>query len=178
MFQIKFPCAQWLLKPECIMHSGFKYRETERCFNKKKFSPFGKGVLTLLKVFQVWDLLVVITTSCFFFFFPSNAQALKLWLKLTFQTLWWQLQWLQCLHTPSKIHFKGFTTLERMISFWWSNRSCQFQFPNTLQISRFSNFSNKENVRIGSCSLSSMHHARGWTKGVIGKTSLWALGQL
>lgn len=174
MLQIKFPCAQWLWL--CIQVSSIEKRNN--VLIKKKFSPFGKGVLTLLKVFQVWDLLVVITTSCFFFFFPSNAQALKLWLKLTFQTLWWQLQWLQCLHTPSKIHFKGFTTLERMISFWWSNRSCQFQFPNTLQISRFSNFSNKENVRIGSCSLSSMHHARGWTKGVIGKTSLWALGQL
>lgn len=178
MLQIKFPCAQWLLKPECIMHSGFKYRETERCFNKEKILSLWERCPHSFKGVSSMRPVVVITTSCFFFFFPSNAQALKLWLKLTFQTLWWQLQWLQCLHTPSKIHFKGFTTLERMISFWWSNRSCQFQFPNTLQISRFSNFSNKENVRIGSCSLSSMHRARGWTKGVIGNTSLWALGQL
>lgn len=65
---------------------------------------------------------------------------------------------------------------------------CSKSFPNNLQISRFSHFSNKETstacqLQLVKCKdlaavlyLSSMHPAtRGWTKGVIGKHHFGAL---
>lgn len=76
MLQIKFPCAQWLY----IQASSIEKRKD--VLMKKNVSPFGKGVLTLLKVFQVWDLLVVITTTCFVFcFFPFKCSNLEIVIK-------------------------------------------------------------------------------------------------
>ena len=133
-----------------IIHSGFKYRETERCFNEEKCLSFWercphsfKGVSSMRPVGS--DNYYMF---CFFCFFPFKCSNLEIVIKADLPDPLMAASVAAVFAYTFKNTFQRFNSI-RADDFLLMVQSimsivCSKSFPNNLQISRFSHFSNKE----------------------------------